>query len=221
VTLLPRPVTRRDVKKFIDHCVRLRAFWKHYQILFESSELQRELLQKTAPTFFPDLNLILIEHVILQVCKLTDREITMGKRNLTIPFLVNNSDFAAAPSDLAKLERLTQRIDKFRSRLLPARNMVIAHLDLDAAFRRKALGAAPVKAWQEFWLDLQDFVAIMHKRYVTARAPFYLNDVGMMSDADQLVRALKESTFFHALLDDRTLTQRVGEVAFSSKYYDA
>jgi len=41
--------------------------------------------------------------------------------------------------------------------------------------------------------------------------PFCLNSVAMMSDADQLVRAIKESTYFHVLLDDRDLTRRVSE----------
>ena len=95
VTIPSRPVTRRDVKKFIDYCVILRAFWIHYQTIFEGSDLQHELLQNTAHTFFDDLKRLLIEHLILQICKLTDPEMTTGKRNLTIPFLVNNADFTA------------------------------------------------------------------------------------------------------------------------------
>lgn len=223
MTIPPRPVTRRDVKKFIDHCVILRAFWTHYQTIFEGSDLQRELLQNTAHKFFCDLNHMLIEHLILQICKLTDPEMTLGKRkrNLTIPFLVNNADFAATPRDMAKLQKIAAQIDKFRKRIVPARNKLISHLDLDAAHRRKSLGGASVAAWRKFWLDLQDLVTILYKRYVHARVPFYLNGVAMMSDADQLVRAIKESTYFHVLLHDRNLTRHVSEVAFSSKYYGA
>jgi len=221
VTIPPRPVTRRDVKKFIDHCVILRAFWTHYQTIFEGSDLQRGLLQNTAHKFFGDLNHMLIEHLILQICKLTDPEMTMRKRNLTIPFLVNNADFAATPREMAKLKKIAAQIDKFRKRIVPARNKLISHLDLDAALRRKSLGGVSVAAWRKFWLDLQDLVAILYKRYVDARVPFYLNGVAMMSDADQLVRAIKESTYFHVLLDDRNLTRRVSDVAFSSKYYGA
>jgi hypothetical protein len=158
---------------------------------------------------------------ILQIFKLTDPEITMGKRNLTIPFLVNNADFAATPRDMAKLKKIAARIDKFRARIVPARNKLISHLDLDAALRRKSLGGASVAAWQKFWLDLQDLVAILYKRYVDARVPFYLNGVVMISDADQLLRAIKESTYFEALLHDRDLTRRVSDVGFSSKYYGA
>jgi hypothetical protein len=221
MTLTPRPVTRRVVKKFVDHCIMLRAFWAHHQTIFEGSDLKRELLQKTAHKFFHDLNLMLIEHLILQICKLTDPEITMGKRNLTIQYLIKNSDFSASPRDLARLTKIAARIDKFRKRILPARNKLISHLDLDAALGRKALGGASIAAWQKFWLDLQDFVTIMYRRYVDARAPFYLNGVGMMSDADQLVKALKESTYFHTLLDDKNLTREVADVVFNSKFYQA
>ena len=221
MTHAPRPVTRRDVNKFVDHCVILRAFWTHYQTLFDGSDLKRELLQKTAPKFFHDLNLMLIEHLILQICKLTDPEITMGKRNLTVQFLIKNADFSASPRDLAKLTKIAARMDAFRKRILPARNKFISHLDLDAALGRKALGGASIAAWRRFWLDLQEFVAIMYKRYVDARAPFYLNGVGMVSDADQLVKTLKESTYFWALLEDKTLSGKVGDVAFKSKYREA
>ncbi len=43
----------------------------------------------------------------------------------------------------------------------------------------------------------------------------------MISDADQLISALKESTYFRTLLDDEGLTRKVSDVAFKSKYYDA
>jgi AbiU2 len=223
IAMTPAPgfVTRRIVKKFIDHCVTLRAFWVHYQTIFEGTDLKRELLQGTAHKFFHDLNLMLIEHLILQICKLTDPEITMGKRNLSIQYLIKYSDFSASPRDLAKLTKIAARIDKFRQRVLPARNKLISHLDLDTALGRRALGGASIAAWQKFWLDLQDFVTIIYRRYVDRRTPFYLNGVGMISDADQLVRALKESTYFHTLLNDSTLTRKVSDAAFNSKFYEA
>ena len=218
-TLSPRPVTRTDVKKFVDHCVILRAFWTHYQTLFDGSDLKRELLQSTAKTFFGDLNLMLIEHLILQICKLTDREITMGSRNLTVQFLIKNSDYSKFPAELAKLNNIVARICKFRERILPARNKLIGHLDLEAALRRKSLGGVSLAAWRKFWLDLQEFVAIMHRRYVDLKVTFYLNGVRGISDAELLIKAMKESTYFRAALEDRALTTRIGDIAFNSKYY--
>ena len=163
---------------------------------------------------------MLIEHMILQICKLTDPESTCGKRNLTIQFITNNADFSASPRELAKLTKIVSRIEAFRARVVPARNKLIGHLDLDAVLGRKSLGGASIPAWQRFWLDLQDFLTIIHKRYVDARVPFYLNAVGGVSDADQLVKALKESNYFRTLLDDSLLTRQISDVAFKSKYHD-
>ncbi len=216
----PRPVTRRDVQKFTNYCVVLRAFWVHYQTLFEKSDLKREMLQTTANTFFRDLNQVFIEHLILQICKLTDAPVTAGKRNLTIPLLVANSDFVAA-AELAKLKKIAARIEKFRDRILPARNKFISHLDLDAALGRKALGGVSVAAWRQFWHDLQDFLRIMNARYVSRRTPFYLNGVAGLSDADQLIQALKESTYFRLVLRDTRFAEKFSEMVFKSKYYQA
>lgn len=145
----------------------------------------------------------------------------MGRRNLTVHFLTENADFSTSPKTLAKLTRIVARIQTFRKRIVPARNKLIGHLDLDAALGRKSFGGASIAAWHRFWLDLQDFVTIMHTRYVDARAPFYLNGVGMVSDADQLVKALKESTYFRVLLADRSVTRMVSDAALNSKYYEA
>jgi hypothetical protein len=40
-----------------------------------------------------------VEDLILQICKITDPEESMGRTNLTIKFLINNSDFSTAPSE--------------------------------------------------------------------------------------------------------------------------
>jgi hypothetical protein len=217
----PRPVTRKDVKKFVDHCVILRAFWIHYETMFDGSDLKRELLESTAQKFFRDLNLMLIQHLILQICKLTDPESTTGRRNLTVQFLIKNADFSASPHELAKLKKIAAQIDAFRMRILPARHKFISHLDLDAALGRKSLGGASIVAWRRFWLDLRDFLAIMYKRYVDSRVTFYLDGIGGMSDASEVLKALKESTYFRALLDDETLTRKVADIAFNSKYHAA
>jgi hypothetical protein len=194
-------VSKEDVNAFCNTCVSLRSVWRHYQILFEGTELKRELLQTIARTFFGDISALLIEHLILQICKLTDREETMGRANLTVKFLIKHSDFSDAPGALEKLERLSDSIHRFRETILPARNRFISHLD--SVRLGEPLGGAEPKEWNQFWFDLQDFLQIMHKYYVESSGHFYLNSVGYLSDADMLVKALRESTFFHAAADDK------------------
>jgi hypothetical protein len=215
-------VFKEDVEAFCAYCVSLRSLFCHFLILFEEgADLRRDLLKIVAPTFFGDLNLILREHLILQICKITDPEQSQGNKNLTVKFLINNSDFSAAPLQLDKLKQLSDSMHAFREKIVPARNKFIGHLDRHSVHDGKALGAADKKEWNQFWLDLQDFVHILDKRYINPNSHFYLNDVAMLSDADTLIRALKQSTYFNELIKDQTIGRKCGDVAFGSKYFNA
>ena len=102
------------MEAFRDSCVLLRSQWEHFITLFEGTELKRELLQTTAPTFFGDLHRLLVEHLVLHICRLTDNAQTMGRKNLTVKFLIEHSDFSTAPDILEKLNRICADIDGFR-----------------------------------------------------------------------------------------------------------
>jgi hypothetical protein len=187
--------TQEDVQAFADSCVLLRSQWKHFQILFEGSDLKRELLQATAPTFFRDLHHLFVEHLVLHICRLTDDAETMGRKNLTVKFLIEHSNFSSAPDTLEKLKRLSQSIDSFRDLILKARNRFISHVDLEAVRLGDPLGAASTDKWRQFWLDLQDFLDLMLRHHVEPDRHFYLNGVGNMSDADSLLTALRNAKF--------------------------
>jgi hypothetical protein len=217
----PPNVSKDDVDTFCNFCVFLRSIFRHSQILFEEGgNLRRELLQSVAPTFFGDMNHLLIEHLILKICKITDQE-SFGHKNLTVKFLINNADFSTAPSELDRLKQLADSMHAFRAKIVPARNKLIGHLDRHSVLEGKALGGAEKSEWNQFWLDLQEFLHILHKHYIDSNGHFYLNGVGYLSDADTLVKALKESTYFRALLEDTRFTQRCADAAFNSKYHEA
>lgn len=218
IPIVESNVSVGDVNAFCNCCVSMRSTYRHFQILFEGSELQRELLQRTAPTFFNDIHLVMMQDLVLQICKVTDPENTSGRRNLTIKFLLNNSDFASAPGELDKLKRLSESMHIFRTKIVPARNKIIGHLDRQSVHDGNPLGATEKHEWDQFWLDLQDFLQIMHKQYVDPRGHFYLSGIAYLSDADDLLKALKESTYFRALLADNQLTQECADVAFNSKF---
>jgi hypothetical protein len=102
--------TKEDVQAFADSCVSLRSQWEHVQILFRGTDLKWELLQTTAPTFFGDLNRLFIEHLVLHICRLTDNAQTAGRKNLTVKFLIEHSDFSAAPGILDKLQQISMYV---------------------------------------------------------------------------------------------------------------
>jgi hypothetical protein len=222
MTKTPANVTAADVSAFSDFCASLRYYWWHYHILFEGSDLQRELLLSIAPKFFSDIRDLLNEHLILKICKITDpEESTGGRKNLTAKFLVKNSDFSTAPTELDKLKKISESMHKFRDKIVPARNKLIGHLDRESVHLGQLLGGADVDEWHRFWRDLQDFVQILHKRYVDPSGVFYLNNITQPTDVDSLIKALKESNYFRALLNDKALTKKVSDTAFNSKYFDA
>jgi hypothetical protein len=194
----------------------LRALWEHYRTLFEGSDLKRELLQTTAPVFFGDLNEIFMEQLVQRICRLTDKAQTMGRKNLTVKFLVDHADFSAAPATLDKLRALSNAIHRFRDRIVEARNRFISHLDLEAVRLDRALGAASDAEWLQFWLDLQDFLDLLLRH--RGMKHFYLNAMGNMSDADSLVTALRNAKLFHAVLEDHAIATAAMRAADTSGF---
>jgi hypothetical protein len=191
--------------------------WEHYRTLFEGSDLKRDLLQMTAPVFFDDLNEIFIEQLVQRICRLTDNTQTIDRKNLTVKFLLEHTDFSAAPATLDKLRALRNSIHGFRNQIVEARNRFISHLDLEAVRLDKALGAAPDAEWFQFWLDLQDFLDLL-LRHHGANPHFYLNAIGNMSDADSLLTALRNAKLFHSVMEDHEITLRAMRAADASPF---
>jgi hypothetical protein len=122
---------------------------------------------------------------------------------------------------LDRLKQLSDSIHAFRDKILPARNKFIAHLDRESVQLGQPLGGASQEDWLQFWLDLQDFLHIMDKHYVDPNSTFYLNGIAQLSDAEMVVKAFKESTYFQTLLGRNETTQQASDAASGSKFFDA
>jgi hypothetical protein len=179
------------------------------------------LLEKVAHVFFHDLNDIFIRAIIGDVCRLTDPPQTAGRENLTIKLLADGSNFANKTRERSRIDALTMSIHQFRDRLVEARNKRIAHHDRTVATNQIDLGAAPYEAWDQFWLDLQEFVNIFHTRYIDPNGHFQLNGIASLTDAEMLVKALRESTYFNELVTESALSVRCANVAFGSAFSEA
>jgi hypothetical protein len=210
--------TIEDVQAFAESCVSLRSQWTHFRMLFEGADLKRELLQTTAPTFFDDLNGLLIEHVVLHICRLTDEAQTMGRKNLTAKFLVEYSDWSNAPDTFAKAKAIDESIHNFRDRIVPARNKFIAHHDLSAVRLDQPLGAALHAEWKQFWLDLEEFLDLLLQHHGGPNARSHLNGIAGLSDADSLVTALRNAKFFEAVMSDQDMAARALDIADASRF---
>jgi hypothetical protein len=61
----------------------------------------------------------------------------------------------------------------------------------------------------------------MDRHYVDPNSNFYLNGIAQLSDAEMVVKALKESTYFQTLLDRNETTRQASDAAFGFKFFDA
>lgn len=155
---------RLAVETFRDECVWARSIRVHFAELFESGHGRSALLGEVANTFFHDLNLLLVEYILLQQCKLTDPASSgVGKTNLTTNYLLT-MDWA--PATRLELERLNQQLLAYRAKVVDARRKLIAHLDLKTKLQTVGLGEVAESDEAAFWEHLQAFVNAAHDEAV-------------------------------------------------------
>lgn len=167
-------------------------------------------MTRVAPTFFGDLNHILAEYIVLQVCKLTDPAQDFKKNdNHTVAFLMQHYGLTGH----VRLSELNARMQAFRQKVVPARNKLIGHADRDAIMAGAALGGAPKAEWDQFWDDLDELVNVIHQHVVGE--PFSINNVGGLSDADGLLKSLLSVEALEALMGDKdpVVRKRAADVA--------
>ena len=109
----------------------------------------------TAPRFFSDLNSILIEYILLQICKITDPPETCGHANLTINHL--NAELLKADLMTAEIEEFSNGLMRYRKLITDARNKVISHLDRDTLLAGLILGAHAEEEEQAFLGNLHGY----------------------------------------------------------------
>src|SRR5207244_10164704 len=82
---------------FREQCIWLQTCFNIYTALYESGGHSSRVMSATAPLFFHDLNHILVEYWLLQVCRLTDPPRTSSRDNLTVKHI---NDLLAAEDKL-------------------------------------------------------------------------------------------------------------------------
>lgn len=134
-------VTANDVKKFANFCVYARSFFWYSHVLYQKDQRrgQSGYVANREP-FFGDLSQILVEYVILQICKITDPATDFrGNLNHTVDFFLSYAEMGGRKP---RMIEVATGMMAFREKLKPARNKLISHLDREAVMDDKALGAA-------------------------------------------------------------------------------
>lgn len=134
-----------------EQCIWIQACFNTFIDLFESGDVRHKLMDRTAPLFFHDLNRILYENYILQVCKLSDPPHSMvpvkingrtereKRSNLTVAHV--NELLLTEDLLTSAIEAATAGIMRYRSLIEAARNRTIGHADKETAMTYVLLGA--------------------------------------------------------------------------------
>ena len=153
---------KKIVERFCSHVHWLVKVRYTFKVLFEDRQPScRTLMEKTASSFFADLNRILQEYLLLECAKITDPATTYDDANFTVDFLVQNISW---PNDKKKgLESLQADAANFRKHIKRARNKLLAHLDGEAVLSGKPLGEFPEGKDGTFFEALQKICDISHE----------------------------------------------------------
>ncbi len=192
------PERKEIIRCFCEQCSWVKTVYNEYCFLYESGELRIELLNKISSNFFYRLQEILIEYLMLNICKLTDSANCKKKNNLTVEYVLKQIE--PEVQENLQLKELSKNIHLFRDRIRDARHKLIAHLDVSATLSDKRLGEFPEGEDKQFWEYMQEFVDKIH-RYHFDGEPFPL-DLSPASSANDLLWALKKAAYFAQCFDN-------------------
>ena len=150
-----RPKISETFLAFREQCIWLQTCFNTYETLFEGGPETEELLARTAPLFFHDLNRILVEYCLLQVCKLTDPAETRGRENLTVDHL--NELLGTAGLMTPEIEQASRGIAHYRSLIKDARNRAISHSDKSTIMAGQPIGAHAAAEVSAFFDSLHTY----------------------------------------------------------------
>lgn len=141
---------------FREQCIWLQTCFDTYQALYESGEDTEKLMEATAPYFFHDLNLILIEYCLLQICKLTDPARSFGRENLTVKHI--NKLLEKENKLTSEISQAADGIASYRDLIEDSRNKIISHADKDAMLTGGTLGEHQREDVNHFFECLYSYV---------------------------------------------------------------
>jgi hypothetical protein len=145
------------------------------------------VLQQSAPAFVEDINLILCEHFVLQVCRITDPASSNGHENLTIENL--NQTLEKEGLFSAEISEQADRIHRYRSLVVRARNQIVSHADKTKILSRTESAPHAKSDVEDFFAGLYSYVDLVGE--ALGVGPLDFTYTGSEGDVESLVSCLK------------------------------
>lgn len=183
-------------EKLKDELVRQYHEFNQFKVLYYTSELRIHLLNETAKHFFGDLFFVLLERIILNICKLTDKASSCGQDNLSIAFF--HASYREEPQYPKECDQLVADAEEIGQSLQPWRSKSIAHNDLMTALGKRDIGEIFPDKFEQFYIVMQKYVDIVNRS--SGKGPFDLLTPDYYGATD-LIKALKYAAVFRDLLE--------------------
>ncbi len=157
----PSPQLREAFVAFREQCIWLRTCFNTFAALFHQEHQPKDLLHRTAPLFFQDLNNVLLEYCRLKVCTLTDPADTWshGKHAHVESLTVCNLNRGLKREGLMTqaIEDAAAGLMRYRELVKESRHKTIAHLDKEVTLANQPLGAHAEEDVVQFLDHLQNY----------------------------------------------------------------
>jgi len=127
------------LQTLVEQYMWIKALKRSVDELFENDKIIK-LMERMAKEFFQQLNVLMIHQLILSYCKFTDPSTKMGS-NLTIDYFTSIKEDEICNNENIKTG--LSQVNAFRNYIVPARNKIIAHNDLETHIAFKELGGFP------------------------------------------------------------------------------
>lgn len=186
-------------RSFREQCVWLQTCFNTFEVLYSSGSRVERLLNETALVFFGDLNAILQEYVLLQICKLTDRAesyvptVKHKVPNLTVEHL--NALLKVEGLLTPEIEAAASGLAHYRTFVEPSRNKLISHLDKTTVLGSNVFGAHSKKEVSSFFENLQRYCDSVGEAVL--EGPLDFRTTSGPGDVRDLLRHLNNGKYLH------------------------
>jgi hypothetical protein len=193
----PNPATKMpeslaEIYRFLDNqLVWLYAKWNIFLQLFGGEKARVDLLNESAPGFFYVCQWSMWHEITIGLCRLSDREKTGKKENLTLERLVNQIDGNQNPALLAKCRQLLQHVTACCEPFRDLRNRKLAHIDLPTALNvhPEPLPATNRKMVVDALGSIDNLMNAVLSHFDNATK--YFAGIDLLGNGDALARCLK------------------------------
>jgi len=181
-------ISKDEACEFCKLCEWAYECWITHKRLFDDNPNKDVTIGKFKD-FTYRLSIITQEYMLLQICKLHDPAEQSGKYNLTINYIVEHGGWGTENN---RIKKLKTQLDDLRNHLLPARNKILSHNDLETIVNGTILGKFPQGMDEKYFAALQELADAVSDKWL-GRPVYPFNNLAG-ADVEEFLAGLETIT---------------------------